>query len=162
MVPRGSFYSPKGPRSRWSFIWKLPAFLYSWVHWPVQCTPDNSCATVTKSLIGRFPSRVSTRLSSDPPSRWSLLAWPNSRWPPITPDCLVLSPDCQVNFSRWGPTKAEAEQFGHTTAGLFGAHRTVWWVALDCTVLPRPAHFLIFCAKLLWLLLAWLEMIPST
>jgi hypothetical protein len=24
--PRGLFYSPKGPRSRWSFIWKLPAF----------------------------------------------------------------------------------------------------------------------------------------
>jgi hypothetical protein len=26
MAPRGSFYSPKGPRSRWSFIWKLLAF----------------------------------------------------------------------------------------------------------------------------------------
>jgi hypothetical protein len=26
-APRGPFYSPKGPRSRWSFIWKLPAFL---------------------------------------------------------------------------------------------------------------------------------------
>jgi hypothetical protein len=25
-APRGSFYNPKGPRSRWSFIWKLPAF----------------------------------------------------------------------------------------------------------------------------------------
>jgi hypothetical protein len=25
-APRGPFYSPKGPRSRWSFIWKLPAF----------------------------------------------------------------------------------------------------------------------------------------
>jgi hypothetical protein len=25
-APRGPFYSPKGSRSRWSFIWKLPAF----------------------------------------------------------------------------------------------------------------------------------------
>jgi len=25
-APRGPFYSPKGPRSHWSFIWKLPAF----------------------------------------------------------------------------------------------------------------------------------------
>jgi hypothetical protein len=24
-APRGPFYSPKGPRSRWSFIWKLLA-----------------------------------------------------------------------------------------------------------------------------------------
>jgi hypothetical protein len=26
IVPRCSFYSPKGPKSRWSFIWKLPTF----------------------------------------------------------------------------------------------------------------------------------------
>jgi hypothetical protein len=26
-APRGPFYSPKGPRNHWSFIWKLPAFL---------------------------------------------------------------------------------------------------------------------------------------
>jgi hypothetical protein len=32
-------------------------------HWIVWCTPDNSCTIVAKSPIGRFPSRVGTRLS---------------------------------------------------------------------------------------------------
>jgi hypothetical protein len=26
MAPRRSFYSPKGPRRRWSYIWKRPSF----------------------------------------------------------------------------------------------------------------------------------------
>jgi hypothetical protein len=161
MVPRGSFYSPKGPRSSWSFIWKLPASSIC------GCTDMSSAhrtSPVQRSqnrwldafLLEWAPDYPVTHLAVGAYWRDQIaVGHPSHRtaW---------LSPDCPVNFSRWGPAKAEAEQFVHTTAGLFGAHRTVRWVARDCTVLPRPAHFLLFCAKLLWLLLAWLEMIPST
>jgi hypothetical protein len=40
-APRGPFYSPKGPRSRWSSIWKALVAFYPRVHWTVRCTPDN-------------------------------------------------------------------------------------------------------------------------
>jgi hypothetical protein len=39
MVPRGSFYSPKGPRSRWSSIWSDLVAFYPWVHRTIRCTP---------------------------------------------------------------------------------------------------------------------------
>jgi hypothetical protein len=41
-------------------------------------------------------------------------------------------------------------------------HRTIRWVAPDYPVLPRPARLFAFHSKFLWLLLAWLHMIPST
>jgi hypothetical protein len=38
---RGPFYSPKGPRSRWSSIWKALVAYCLWVHRTVRCTPDS-------------------------------------------------------------------------------------------------------------------------
>jgi hypothetical protein len=38
---RGLFYSPKGPRSRCSFLWKLQIAFCPKVHLTVRCTPDN-------------------------------------------------------------------------------------------------------------------------
>jgi hypothetical protein len=139
--PRGSFYSPKGPRSRWSFIWKLPPLFCLWVHRTVQCTLDSSCATSTKSLIGCFPSRVGTGLSGDPPSCWSLLTWTNTRWPPTHWTVRWILAD-------------EAQPRLRLDSSVIQP--------LDYPVLPRLAHFLLFCVKLLWLLFAWLEMIPRT
>jgi hypothetical protein len=42
---------------------------------------------------------------------------------------------------------AKADQFDRIGIKLFGAHRIVRWVAPDCPTLPRPTHFLLFCAK---------------
>jgi hypothetical protein len=42
---RGSIYSPKGQRSRCSFIWKALVAFCPWVHRTVRCTPDiQQCA----------------------------------------------------------------------------------------------------------------------
>jgi hypothetical protein len=40
-APRGPFYSPKGPRSLWSSIWKALVAFCSWVHRTVWCTLDS-------------------------------------------------------------------------------------------------------------------------
>jgi hypothetical protein len=40
-APRGPFYSPKGPRSRWIFNWQALLALCPWVHRAVRCTPDS-------------------------------------------------------------------------------------------------------------------------
>jgi hypothetical protein len=40
-APSGPFHSPKGPRSRWSFIWKLPAFLFCWCTGLSGALPDS-------------------------------------------------------------------------------------------------------------------------
>jgi hypothetical protein len=113
------------------------------VHWTVRCTPDNSYATATKSLIVSFPSRVGTRLSGggtrlfgDQPDRWFYRRDRSSSWPPITPDCPALCLDYPVNFSWRGLAKAEVGHFGCTATGLSDAHRTVRPVAPDCPVLP--------------------------
>jgi hypothetical protein len=79
MVSRGIFYRPKGPRSPWSFIWKLPTFICSRVH-----------QTLSVSWSG------GTRLSSDPFECWRCWRGRCSRWPPGTLDCPVLYPDCRV------------------------------------------------------------------
>ena len=83
-------------------------------------------------------------------------------WLFITPDCPTICPDCPVIYSQGALAEPESSLFYRTIAGLSDAHRTIQWVASDCPVLPRPAHLLLFCAKLLWLLLALLEVIPST
>jgi hypothetical protein len=40
-APRGPFYSPKGPRSLWSSIWKALVAFCPWVHRTVWCTLDS-------------------------------------------------------------------------------------------------------------------------
>jgi hypothetical protein len=45
-VPRGSFYSPKGQRSRFFFICKDLVALCPWVHRTVRCTPDSEQCTI--------------------------------------------------------------------------------------------------------------------
>jgi hypothetical protein len=82
-APRGFFYSPKGPRSHWSSIWKaLVAFCHG-------CTRLSGAhrtlhsVTATDSLIGWFPVLGApdrpvggTRLSGVPCDRWYLQTWP--------------------------------------------------------------------------------------
>jgi hypothetical protein len=99
------------------------------------------------SLIGCLPFWESIVLFDDPPSHWSLLTWLSSRWPPGTPNCLVLCPDPVIS-SRRGPAKVEAHKFGRTGAGLSSVAQT------------SPLSSL--CVKLLWLLLARLERFPNT
>jgi hypothetical protein len=49
-APRGPFYSPKGPRSCWSSIWKALVALCPWVHRTVRYTPDSEQCNSYKIL----------------------------------------------------------------------------------------------------------------
>jgi hypothetical protein len=67
----GSFYSAKGPKSRWTFIWKALVVFYPRVHRTVRCTPDTVQCNSYESLD------------------WLLSASGASI-------CLVGAPDCSV------------------------------------------------------------------
>jgi hypothetical protein len=41
LAPRGPFYSPKGPRSRYSSIWQALVAFCPWMHRTVRRTPDS-------------------------------------------------------------------------------------------------------------------------
>jgi hypothetical protein len=72
----------------------------------------------------------------------------------MTLDYVALCLDYPMIYSQVGSGEPESSLFGHTIVGLSGAHQTIQWVAPDYPVLLRPAHLLLLCAKLLWLLLA--------
>jgi hypothetical protein len=109
-------------------------------------------ATVTRSLIDSLPILEAPDC---------LVGALDCRWPirPLEPAdvaenrWLFNTPDCPVNFSRWSLAKPESGHFDRTVARLSSTHQTVWWVARDYPVLPRPTHLLLFCAKFLWLLI---------
>jgi hypothetical protein len=75
---RGSFYSPKGPRSRWSSIWKAMIAFCPRVHRTVRCTPDSEQCNDYKIpdwLVscsgGHGTIRWGTGLSGAPVDRWA-------------------------------------------------------------------------------------------
>jgi hypothetical protein len=115
MVPRGPFYRPKGPRSHWSFIWKLPTFICSRVH-----------QTLLVSWSG------GTRLSSDPFDCRRCWRGHCSRWPPGTLDFPVLYLDCRVIFSWGSRVEAEAGQFAVEGTRLSGAAHTRPFSSILC------------------------------
>jgi hypothetical protein len=167
-VPRGPFYSLKGPRSRWSSIWQALVAFYSRVHQTVRCTPDNEQCNDRESPIGYFLLLGGTGLSSAPCDCWSEADVATSRWLAGAPGCPVLRADGPVNcsrrrlkFSRVGSTADRAPDCSVHT-GLFGAHRTVWWVASDHPVQLNPPNFSFFNLILFCSFLLWLHNVPST
>jgi hypothetical protein len=62
-APRGPFYSPKGPKSRWSSIWKALVAFCPWVHRLSGAHRTLHSATTTNHLIGWFPILGGTRPS---------------------------------------------------------------------------------------------------
>jgi hypothetical protein len=75
MVLRGSFYSPNGPRSYWSFIWKLLAFPIYVCTRLSDGTPD-SVQYNGHQIVDWLPSfSWDTGQFGVPSDRWSLLMW---------------------------------------------------------------------------------------
>jgi hypothetical protein len=107
MVPRGSFYSPKGPRSCWSSIWKALVVLYPRVHRTVRCTPDTAQCNSYESLDWLLSASWGITLSS---GGITLFGAPVDRW-------LWLM--CQVAIDR----------LTHRTVQR--SERTVWWVITE-------------------------------
>jgi hypothetical protein len=92
------------------------------------------------SLIGHFPSHMSTRLSRRGHRIVLCAIWlltpdgvADSRWLSITLDCPVLCPNRLVNYSRGGLVEPESALFGCIVIVLSDAHRTVWCTS-DCPV----------------------------
>jgi hypothetical protein len=83
-APRRLFCSPKGPRSRWSSIWKTLVAFCPWVHRTVQCTPDSEQCNNKESLDWLLSASGGTRPSGAPCDRWSE----------------ALHVDSPVNYSR--------------------------------------------------------------
>jgi hypothetical protein len=54
-APRGRFYSPKGPMSPWSSIWKALVAFCSWVHRTVRCIPNSEQCVAENRVTGWFP-----------------------------------------------------------------------------------------------------------
>jgi hypothetical protein len=131
-VPRGPFYSLKGPRSRWSSIWQALVAFYSRVHQTVRCTPDNEQCNDRESPIGYFLLLGGTGLSSAPCDCWSEADVATSRWLAGAPGCPVLRADGPVNcsrrrlkFSRVGSTADRAPDCSVHTGLSGGWHRTI-------------------------------------
>jgi hypothetical protein len=92
-APRCPFYSPKGPRSRWSSIWQALVAFCPWVHRTV------NSATAKNPLIGYFLLLGGTGLYSAPFDRWPEADVATSRWLAGTPDGPAHRVDGPVNYS---------------------------------------------------------------
>jgi hypothetical protein len=134
-APRRLFCSPKGPRSRWSSIWKTLVAFCPWVHRTVQCTPDSEQCNNKESLDWLLSASGGTRPSGAPCDRWSE----------------ALHVDSPVNYSR---RRLKFSRASSTTTMHRTVHRTVRWVAPDRPVQCNLAHFLLFQSYSLLLLLA--------
>jgi hypothetical protein len=106
-APRGPFYSPKGPRSRWSSIWQGMVAFYPRVHQTVRCTPDREQCNDNESLDWLLSASGApdcsvggTRLPDAPFDRWLEADVTTSRWLVGTPDCPAHRADGSVNYSR--------------------------------------------------------------
>ena len=139
-VSRGPFYSPKGPRSHWSSIWKALVAFCPRVHRTLHS------ATATNHLIGWFPVLGApnlpvggTRLSSAPCHRCLPADAATSHWLAGTLNCPALRMDGQVNYSQ--------PRLKFPRAGSL-ANR-----APDCPVLFSLAHIFLFLFCSIFLLL---------
>jgi hypothetical protein len=115
---RGLFYSPKGPKSRCSFLWKLQIAFYQRVHWTVRCTPDrfgcnghrigrlvaflfwwaSNCPVVHRTCPVTLPDRYYADVADvDYGPTVDATAEPLVVWPAGHVRC---TPNCPVNFSQ--------------------------------------------------------------
>jgi hypothetical protein len=96
MAPRGFFYSPKGPKSRWSSIWKALIAFCPRVHQTVRCTRDTAqCNDYVSPDWLLFASRGHRTVGFGQRVKLSTI-----RWPTGTPDCLALRADGSVIYNR--------------------------------------------------------------
>jgi hypothetical protein len=154
------FYSPKRPRSRWSFIWKLLAFPVYVCTWLSGGTLNNAHYNVPK--ITDWPLSFSDGHRT---VRWEAPDCPlchltigasdvsDSRSLSSTPDSPALCQDHPMNYRRGGSWTRERPLQPYS-------HRTVRHIS-DCPVggtglsgAAQTSPSSPFCAKFLWLLLA--------
>jgi hypothetical protein len=100
-APRGPFYSPKGPRSRWSSICQALVAFCPQVHRTV------NSATTKNPLIGYFLllGAPDYPVGSTGPSGASFDRWPEanvatSRWLAGTPNCPAHRANGSMNYSQ--------------------------------------------------------------
>jgi hypothetical protein len=79
-VPRGHFYSPKGPRIHWSSIWKTLVASCSRVHRTIRCTLDSEQCNDYEILDWLIFCFGGTKLSGAPVDHWPLADVAASRW----------------------------------------------------------------------------------
>ena len=131
-VPRDPFYSPKGPRSRWSSIWQALVDFRPRVHRTV------NSAMAENPLIGYVLLLGGTGPSGAPLDRWPEADVATSRWLAGTPDCSALRADGPVNYSRCRLKFPRASNMADR--------------APDCPVQRSLAQFLLFqCYSILLL-----------
>jgi hypothetical protein len=116
---RGSIYSPKGQRSRCSFIWKALVAFCPWVHRTVRCTPDiQQCAISFLKRPSRplaIPPRLAHRTVRCTPDMSGAVRRPLAR-----ATCLPRG------RRRLRPTVGRRrEPLAGWLTGQSGAHRTV-------------------------------------
>jgi hypothetical protein len=128
MAPMRSFYIPKGPRSRWSSIWKALVAFCPWCAGLSGAHRTLHSATVAYLLIGYFLLLGCTGFSggwhrtvrcsyrSLAPADMS-----NSRWPAVTPDCPALCAEHLVNYSRGSLPILKSNPYGLTVTRLSDA-----------------------------------------
>ena len=125
----GPFYSPKGPRSHWSFIWKLQNFSVYVCTGPSGGTPDSAQKRPQNQVIASISF-------SGAPDRLVTL---NDSWAPRRDTKVAIVWDHQT-FQSWGPNRSvnysknpEAREFGRT------GHRAIRCTS-DCPMLPNLAQ----------------------
>jgi hypothetical protein len=139
-APKGSFYSPKGQRSRFFFVWKTLVVFCPWVHRTLRCTPDNEQYVIPfhSSHADRWVSRCILQLPDtlDSPVAHRTVWWCHmctvdyvptigageSRWPPGSSDSPVNYSQSARPISREWPVRLVGQP-GHWT--LSGAHQTI-------------------------------------
>jgi hypothetical protein len=145
-APRGPFYSPKGPRSCWSSIWKALVAFCPRVHRTVRCTPDSEQCVGTESrdwlvsVLGaperpvRAPDCPVLHLTVGPRSTWQLAVGGGHSG---------LSGAPRGRSGELYPTQArirESKQLAGPCTGLSSErHRTVW-----CSSVQHAFLFLSF------------------
>jgi hypothetical protein len=123
-APRGPFYRPKGPRSRWNSFWKAILAFCRVAHRTVRCTTGHEqCLSGARSpsfsseadrcAFGPFGAPNTVRCTLDSPVRpcdhWlghispvdrAVDRWP---WAPLAHRTVWCTPNSPVNYSRKPP-----------------------------------------------------------
>jgi hypothetical protein len=161
-APRGFIYSPKGPRSHWSSIWKALVAFYP--RGALDCPMHTGHCIVQRLQILWLAGFLFWGHRTIRCTRWPLAPADvsTSRWMADTPGCPALCANCPVIYSQHWLIFLESSPLVRPWTGLSGAHQTDRWVAPDRLVLRRLVHLSLFYLESLLLLLAWLHKVPTT
>ena len=165
-APRGFFYSPKGSRSRCSFIWKALVAFCLRVHRTVRCTPDTPQCPITFLLRRSRPLAAAVAWhTGQSGAAWRPLAeltWPAADHAPTVgagqSHWRLGTPDSPVIFSRGAPAITREWLLRPLTSWAPDTVRCT----PDSPVLPRLAQNWPTLAKLIFSNFAQLDEFPST